>query len=383
MTVVLSAIGFVLLLTVLVIVHELGHFTAARWSKVAVEEFGFGLPPIAKKLFTWKGTLFSLNWIPFGGFVRLRGENSLDPSVRVQEGSFAAASIPARLFVLFAGVCMNLFVAVILFTLGFWLWQWIPTYLDLSGLAAAEKRGEVSVEWGLYISEVLPGGNAESAGVAKDGVLRAVNGTVVTTVDEVLSLQNNLHSVEYTVLYRSTPSLEDRKEFDQQKMIRMSVSDGKTGVALSEFAFDIQGTSRSFVSGIQLAFRETWIVVVGTVKGVGQLLISLIQEQRVPKGIAGIVGIAQLTHHSLQEGVMVYLRLVALLSLSLAVLNVLPFPALDGGRVMFVLFEMLSGRPVNRQLEVVTNGVGILFLMALMVAVTWSDILRLLSGSSV
>ena len=375
MTIVLSGIAFLVLLTLLVLVHEFGHYATARWMKVTVEEFGFGLPPRVKKLFTWNGTLFSFNWIPFGGFVRLKGENSLDPNVREQRGSFAAASIPARLIILLAGVVMNLMVAIFLFTLGFWVWQWIPTYLNLQVLEQAEKRGEVSVEWGLYVSDVIEDGGSALAGVNSDGILKSVNGEPVTTVNQVLEIQNGKRSVEYKLLYGSA--------FDEERVVQVRVASGKTGIALSEFAMDIVGKRRSFLQGVNLALRETWIVTTGTIQGVGKLVGSLFFEQRVPKEIAGIVGIAQLTHNSLKEGVMMYLRLVALLSLSLAVLNVLPFPALDGGRIIFVLFEMLSGKPVNRRLEVVTNGLGIIFLMVLMAAVTWSDILRIFSSSSI
>jgi regulator of sigma E protease len=376
MTIVISAIAFFLLLTLLVLVHEWGHYAAARRAGVTVEEFGFGLPPRAKKLFTYKRTLFSLNWIPFGGFVKLKGENSIDPKVRNQKGSFAGASIHSRILILLAGVFMNFLVAIALFTMGFWVWQWIPTYLDIDSLARGQQRGEVAVEWGLYVADVLEDGEAAKAGLQKEGVLKAINGEGVRTVEQVLSLQEEKRSVTYTLLYPK----EGADDFTEEKTFTVGVSAGKTGVALSEFALDIEGKRRSLPDGVRLAFRETWIVVAGTVEGVGKLLHSLFREQSIPGDIAGIVGIAQITHESLKEGVMVYLRLVALLSLSLAVLNVLPFPALDGGRMVFVLFEMLSGHPVNRRLEVVTNGVGILFLMLLMAAVTWNDILRIFSS---
>ena len=127
MSFILSTIAFLVLLTLLVLIHELGHFVVALWSKVTVDEFGFGLPPMAKKLFKWKNTLFSLNWIPFGGFVRMKGENSMDPNVRNEQGSFAAASIPKRLAILVAGVFMNFVLAISLYTAGFWLWNWSPT----------------------------------------------------------------------------------------------------------------------------------------------------------------------------------------------------------------------------------------------------------------
>ena len=374
MTWVLSALAFLVLLTLLVIVHEFGHFFVAKWSKVTVEEFGFGLPPMAKKLFKWQGTLFTLNWIPFGGFVRLKGENSLDPAVRTQKGSFAAASIPARLIILLAGVFMNLILALIVFSGGFWLSGWIPTYLSLDALERGELNQEVAVEWGLYIADVAEGGMAERAGIQPNGVLRAIDGQKVTRVDEVLALQEGKSTVEYTL------SLGDA--FDEEKKVQVSLRDGMSGVALSEFALSIEALDRGFVAGIRLGLRETWVVTVGTIQGIGTLMRSLVIQQEVPEGIAGIVGIAQLTHDSLKEGFSVYIRLIALLSLSLAVLNVLPFPALDGGRIMFVLFEMCTGKPVNRRLEVMTNGVGILLIMVLMIAVTWSDIARILSATS-
>jgi regulator of sigma E protease len=379
MTLVLSALAFLLLLTLLVLVHELGHFAAARWAKVTVEEFGFGLPPRAKKLFTQKGTLFSLNYIPFGGFVRLQGETSLDAEERTREGSFAAASIPARLIILLAGVFMNFVLAIILLVLGFSLWRWIPTYITLDDLRAGAERQEVDAEWGMYVSEVISGGSAEQSGVASGGLLVSVNNVAVTRVQEVLAFQKDAASVRYTLRYPSATS-EDRMNFTEEKSYTIPVEEGKTGVALSEFALHLSGKNHSLAKATALAFRETRVVMVQTVRGAGMLLFSLLSHGKVPEGITGIVGIAQLTHASVQEGFMTYLRLVALLSLSLAALNVLPFPALDGGRMLFVLMEMVTGKPVYRRLEVVTNGIGFFFILLLIVAVTLSDILRIFSS---
>jgi regulator of sigma E protease len=379
MTLVLSALAFLLLLTLLVLVHELGHFAAARWAKVTVEEFGLGLTPRAKKLFTQKGTLFSLNYIPFGGFVRLQGETSLDAEERTREGSFAAASIPARLIILLAGVFMNFVLAIILLVLGFSLWRWIPTYITLDDLRAGAERQEVDAEWGMYVSEVISGGSAEQSGVASGGLLVSVNNVAVTRVQEVLAFQKDAASVRYTLRYPSATS-EDRMNFTEEKSYTIPVEEGKTGVALSEFALHLSGKNHSLAKATALAFRETRVVMVQTVRGAGMLLFSLLSHGKVPEGITGIVGIAQLTHASVQEGFMTYLRLVALLSLSLAALNVLPFPALDGGRMLFVLMEMVTGKPVYRRLEVVTNGIGFFFILLLIVAVTLSDILRIFSS---
>ena len=378
MTFVLSALAFLVLLTLLVIVHELGHFSMARLFGVHVEEFGFGLAPRLKKLFSWRGTLFSLNVIPFGGFVRLQGETSVDPRERGSEGSFAAASIPARLIILFAGVCMNLLLAITLLTVGFWLWKWVPTYLTLSDLQAGAGRGEVTVEWSLFVSKVIPGMPAARAKVATGGILTAVNGTAVTTVEEVLALQAKGKSVAYTLRY---PTIPGGKEFTEEKIVRVEVWQGKTGIALSAFAQTITGTGHSLLGAVCLAWREAWMVIWQTIRGAGKLVSSIFLEGRVPKGITGIVGIAKLTDDSVREGLMTYLRLVALLSLSLAALNVLPFPALDGGRMLFVLIEMVTGGPVHRRIEIFANTLGFLLILLLIVAVTLNDILHLFASS--
>ena len=369
MTMVLSALAFIALLTVLVIIHEFGHFICARYAKVNVEEFGFGLPPMLMKLFKWQGTVFTLNWIPFGGFVRLQGETSMDPEERMLPGSFAHASIRARLGILVGGVFMNFLLAFVIFFFGFWMLNWVPTYFSVDDLREASGRGSVTVDWGLYVSDILPGTAAEKARVPRDSILRSVDGVQVTTVEEVLALQRGKNRVRYSLL--------TGKAFQEQKEIQVSVQQGKTGIAVSEYAIDAHGNNPSIVGAVMLAFRETWTATVATMRGVGSLVSSLVRERIVPKGVTGVVGIAQMTYTSLQEGVMVYLRLVAIVSLSLAVLNILPFPALDGGRMIFVIYEMFTGSPFNRKLEVIINSIGILLIMLLMAMVTWNDVVRI------
>jgi regulator of sigma E protease len=374
----LSGLAFLILLTLLVLVHECGHFLVARLTRVTVEEFGFGLPPRVRGLFTWKKTLFSLNWIPFGGFVRLQGENSIDPDERKRQGSFAAASIPARIGILVAGVTMNLLIALLLFTMGFWFWQWVPTYLNADALRASEARGEVQVEWALSISNVLPDTPAMTAGVRRGDILVAIDHERVHDAEKVLALQQGKKQVMYTLLSGGDALTTSEDEYTEERDVMVSLVDGKAGVELSVFALTLTGSAdRSFFAGLLLAFRETWTVMTGTIEGVGRLINSLVME---PGDIAGIVGIAQLTHTSVQLGFMKYLRLVALLSLSLAVLNILPFPALDGGRLLFVFYELVARKPVNRRFEVVTNGVGIALIMILMIAVTWNDVLRIVAS---
>ena len=372
MTVLLSVVAFLLLLTVLILIHEWGHFTAARLSGVTVEEFGLGLPPRARTLWKKKGTIYSLNWIPFGGFVRLKGENAITNKERTSKGSFGSVAIWKRVVILSAGVFMNFLLAIIILTIGFSVGKWIPTYTTLDGMKLAAEKGIINLELGVYVSDVISGESAAKAGVPKESVLSTVDGVPVTIPEDVVAAQEGKRVVQYTV--KSGEGLETEENFT------VRLKDGKAGIVLTPYPIKLDAPEHDIFMALGLAFRETWVVSTLTVKGIGTLMKSLAQSGRVPEGIAGIVGIAQLTHASVQEGFMMYLRLVALLSLSLAVLNILPFPALDGGRLVFVIAELISRRPVNRKFELMTNTIGFLFLIFLLLFITYYDVVRLFTG---
>ena len=199
MVVVLSALAFILLITGLILVHELGHYAVARWSGVEVEEFGFGLPPRAITLFRKWGTNFTLNWIPFGGFVRLKGENATDLSAASARGSFPSASIFKRSLILLAGVAMNFLVAIAIFLWGFSFGQWVPTFIEFDDMRAAAERGELTMRTGVLIDEVLEGGGAKDAGVRDHMLLTAVDGEPVATAEDVVRLQQGKRRVEYAM----------------------------------------------------------------------------------------------------------------------------------------------------------------------------------------
>lgn len=372
MTFLISALAFALLLSVLILIHEWGHFSAARFFKVEVEEFGFGLPPKLKTLFKKSGTEFTLNWIPFGGFVRLKGENAMTEKERRSKGSFGAAPIYARSIILLAGVFMNLALALIILTIGFSVGKWIPTYMTLEDMEEAGRTGQIHLVMGVMIDDVVSGDNAAKIGVPKKSLVRSVDGQAVTTVSDIPRFQEGKTSVTYAL----SPVTEGvvSEEVNEYKV---PLSDGKSGIIIVPFPLELSSPDRTVVESFGLAVRESTVMMTQTVVGIGKLVSSLAMTRRVPEGIAGIVGIAQLTHGAVQEGFMHYLRLVALLSLSLAALNVLPFPALDGGRLIFVLAEGISRRPVNRTFEIATNAVGFIFLILLILLITINDIFRL------
>lgn len=365
MLLIISALAFFFLITGLILIHEFGHFIAARKAGVVVEEFGFGLPPRAKTLFTWQGTAFTLNWIPFGGFVRLKGEN--EEEGKKSKGSFSQASILTRCVILIAGVTMNFLLAILIFLFGFSYGQWIPTYLTLDEMEQASARGDIHLKLGVVIDDVLSGGGAEDAKIPKGSVLVSIDGKAVTHPGDVVDNQKGKASVRYVYVPAGDTA---------EKMVTVRVDGGKTGLYLRSVPLELSAPKRNILDAAAFSIRETGVVTTQTVLGIARLFGSLAQSGQVPAGVTGIIGIAQLTYTSVQEGFIVYLRLVALLSLSLAVLNILPFPALDGGRMLFVLSEIFV-KPGNRRIEAVTNAVGFVVLLLLILIVTLFDVFRL------
>lgn len=381
MLLLVSAVAFVVLLTGLVIIHEWGHYITAKLSGVEVEEFGFGLPPRAKTLFTRKGTIFSLNWIPFGGFVRLKGENETH---RQAPGSFGAAPLWKRCAVLLAGVFMNFILAVVLFTIGFTWGRWMPTYLTDRDLQAASDRGDVHAVLAVAVTGLEQNGGAARAGVMTGSLLSTIDGEQVRFPDDVQRLQAGKASVRYVLLTGSG--------FTQASTLTVPVSEGRSGIEIKTVVRELTIPQRNLADGIRLALRETQVVTVQTIYGLRDLVVSLVSKVRVPEGVTGIIGIAELTYVSVQQGFFVYLRLMALLSLSLAVLNVLPFPALDGGRLVLVLMEAaLTSRPVQAvpflkravswfvTFEQAANALGFILLLLVIVFVSVYDVIRLVA----
>lgn len=362
----LSLLGFILL----IFVHEFGHFAAARFFKVIVEEFGFGIPPRIRTMFRQGGTMFTLNAIPFGGFVRLRGENTEKESERRAPGSFARASFIGKCVILLAGVGMNILFAFVVFLLGFGFSSWVPSYDSLEDMMAANARGEIHFIPAVMIDEILPGGAAAEAGIPAGSLVTKVNGVPVTAPKEVSDMQQNQTKVTYTLL--ETP------EALEEKDVTVTLKEGKSGVALRTYAKELTVPSRNVFEVVALSTRETWTVSKQTVVGIGQLLKTLASEQRVPEDVKGVVGIAKIGRDTALSGWMNFVRLLAQLSLSLAIFNVLPFPALDGGRLLFVVAEGVIRRPINRRFELVTHAVGFAMLLVLILVVTYNDIVSLI-----
>jgi regulator of sigma E protease len=355
----LSLVIFVAVFAGVVFIHEFGHFVISRLLGVEVEEFGFGLPPRLAKLFRWKGTDFTLNWLPIGGFVRPKGEN--DPNVK---GGLAAAPPLTRLAVLFAGPTMNLLLGVLVFSLLFFNLG-IPDYTRVQ------------------IGDVLGSSPAEQAGIQPNDIVVSANGVTVSDPSQLhdliyASLDQPIELVvrrgNQTVTLTAVPS-STRPQNQGALGISMGpalVKPGSTVQSLRYGAVAVYAQARLLIllpaqllRG-QLSPEEGRLV---GLKGIydlfGQAVSRDIQSRESPPSAAGSASTQTPTYFTLQ--------LIGILTISLGVLNLFPFPALDGGRILFVLPELVLRRRVPPEWENRINAIGMALLLALMVYVNVMD----------
>lgn len=363
MTIILS----ILVLSILILIHEIGHFTAARRFGVKVEEFGIGLPPRALKLFRKKGTEYTLNWLPMGGFVRLYGEErggeKLDPKV-----AFYAKPLWQRAIVLSAGVIANLILGVVLFSM-------IYTY---TGVPIFEGEN-------VAVVEVADGSPAQIAGIEAGDVFMSIDGEDVTNVDEFIEkIQGREDESVSFRIGRIGPEGTLSDEIRQIEMIPRGnppEGEGALGVSLAGVA-DVRYEKKPWYLapfyGIVDGVKEAYFWAVEIIRGIVTLFAGIILSGRLPEGIAGPVGIFKLTGEVSQYGLVAVSRFVAILSINLGMFNLLPIPALDGGRLVFLLLEKIFGKKRVGKFEGVSHMVGYALLIGLLVVITWKDILVIL-----
>lgn len=358
-----TVVLFFAILGLLVVAHELGHFVAARLARVRVLEFGIGFPPRAKVIRDVGDTVYSLNWLPIGGFVKLEGEDGDEAD---DPRSFAAQGLIKQLLILLAGVVMNLFVAGLIF----------------SGITfAADPAG------GIYVPIVDPGSPAAAAGLQSADVLVRVDGTAVSYFDNTSILDEIRRHAGETVdltVERSGRTLEI-----------MATLRTPEEVAAGKGALGIRGTAddpfRRILTGDRVSHSPADAVSIGVsrtvaatgliVDGVGQLLTSIVTHPTSPPPAAGPVGIAtQIGDVFWTLGPVVTLYLAGILSANLAVVNILPFPPLDGGRMLMLVLKRLLGSRLSLRVERLTYVVGFAVLLVFLVWITGFDIARQLGG---
>lgn len=536
MSFLITAIAFVIIFSLLILIHEFGHFIVARRVGIKVEEFGFGYPP---RIFgiKRKGMIYSINAIPFGGFVKLYGSDTSDKKALRSRRSFIGKSAWSRIKVVVAGAMMNLILAVMLLMIGFGVGIQ-PLIVNSDDLLRYINSGVVVTEPGLRVKEVLPDSWAETKGIMKGDIFLRLNGEEIN--DELGLKESALFEVRrgqktFNVFYPTSPAGGQGDEgglgvtfYQTLQLPRVFVKEVKSGSASANFGikpgdvilslngrpvyfseeleniirtnkelrykiwrngdeieievtksrgpkviisqviedsvadkagfmkrdvvlsansekvnepsqiqsitqsnkgkkisyqisrngevldisaivpetgylglmlspvydfrdFDMSTYNSALLSSVmeikdvtypwyQLpsqSFREVERLSVMTFRMFGNFLKGVVGTFTVPQEVGGAVRIAELTHGFVQEGFWSLVRFTALLSLSLAVINIFPLPALDGGRLLFIVIELIRGKRVDPKWESFVHGLGFAFLMFLLILVTYYDVLRI------
>lgn len=354
---------FFIILSALVIVHELGHFGAAKSFGIRVDEFGLGYPPRAARLFSWKNTLFSLNWLPFGGFVKIFGENYEEGS-DLSHDSFQAKNRGAQAVVLSAGVLGNFIFAWVLLSLGFMVG--LPAPMD-SDLPVTNPR--------VVITEVLPDSPAYHAGL-KSG-------------DTILSLQRESNRAPLGQNESSTPENFSQFITGSSEPIEFEIKRGgavlvKTVVPAPgmESGKPMVGIAMDNIGMVKLpphwalgeGFSTTLDLTAMTAKGLLKFLWQAVTAKADLSTVTGPVGLVGLVGDANALGWGHLLSFTALISINLCLINLLPFPALDGGRLLFVGIESITRKKIPSGFFSLLNLAGFALLILLMIFITVNDV---------
>jgi regulator of sigma E protease len=377
-----TIIIFILILGLLVLVHEFGHFWVAKKSGMKVLEFGFGFPPrafgIQKQNGKWRmiwgsraieseearlakgeadNTIYSINWIPLGGFVKIFGENN---EYETDPRSFINRPFWGRFLTLVAGVVMNIVLAWLLISIGFGLG--LPAAVsDLSEVPSGAKFTEPKTA----ILEVEKDKPAEIAGLKPGDVIVSIDGKQFDSVDSVRNYirQNSGQQLQFEVRRAN-----EAKKFEvaSKALSELGPEEGPTGIVLATLGKLSYPWHKAFYEGLRTTFSQIASIVTG--------LYRLISAGIGLDSLGGPVKIAQLTGQVADMGLPYLIQFTSFLSLNLAVLNILPFPALDGGRVLFLIIEKIRGKKNNQKIEQWANTLGFVLLLLLMFLVTIKDI---------
>ncbi len=345
----LFVLAAILVFGLLVIIHELGHFFAAKASGIQVLEFGVGFGPKIFK-FTYKGTLYSINVFPLGGFVKLLGEE--DASL---PGSLASKSKLTRFIVLAAGSFMNAVLPVVIFSILFMVPQDVA-HTDV------------------VVTGVSVGSPAAAAGLQQGDIIKRMG-------DKTL---NNGSDLAYRVQLNLGSST--KLEFERAGTIMSTFVKPRynppAGQGSMGITFDPQRNLRyvrssdPFWEAIPKGFQRTWETLIIFKNGIAQMLSGGSKE------VSGPIGIVKISGEVAKEGFSPLFTLVALLSLNLAIMNMLPIPALDGGRVLFLAIEAVRGKKIPAQKEALVHMIGFIILITFVVIVSYFDVARILSDGS-
>jgi regulator of sigma E protease len=382
MHILLEVLTFLVVIIVLILVHEMGHFIVAKLSGMRVDEFGIGYPPKALTIAKVGETEYTLNWLPFGGFVRIYGEDGVQKDAEASDAE-GVASAPSRAFtskprilqalVLVAGVTMNIILAYVLITTSMVMGsQQVVTY--------GQEQGAKDLT--LAFANVLPGGPAAQAGILPGDEIKSA-----TIMDKGLAINYAGTNPAAFVTLTSTdadlaPMLLSVDRNGKMLQIKVTPKIGIIAASPNQPAIGVQVVEAGIVKiplkdAIGQGAIETWGATKETAIGLFNFFKGIVTLKANLSQVSGPIGIAGVVGQASANGLSALLSLAALISINLAIINLLPIPALDGGRLLFVIIEAVIRRPLNPKIAERVNMVGFMLLILLMVVVSGHDIFNL------
>lgn len=340
---------FIPVLGLLVFIHELGHFLAAKWAGIRVERFSLGFPP---RLFGKKigDTDYCISWIPLGGYVKMAGmiDESMDSEVTGQPWEFMSKPIWKRMIVIAAGPVMNVLLALFFFT----------AVYSFYGMR----------ETTTVIEQVMPNSPAAAVGLQPDDKILMIDGKNISSWDEITAV---IHpNAEKTL------SIEWERNAQRMQSFVTPRRDSASTRGLIGIAPKLVTRQMGFMEALQRSGRETWGMTQATFQFIGRIFTG---KESAREGLAGPIFMAKTVSQAAQQGFDTLLYLTAFISLQLAILNILPIPALDGGHLLFLAIEGILRRPLSLRLRMVIQQIGMALLLVLMAFVLFNDVQKLIT----
>lgn len=364
----MTIVLFLLVLVALIVVHELGHLVAAKLAKMRVDEFGIGYPPKALTFYRKGGTDYTLNWLPFGGFVKIHGEDDSESGV-VSADSFVAKPRIVQALVLVAGIAMNIVFAWVLFSIA--LSVGMPRMLSSEEVLTTPDAQ-------LVVSRVVEGSPAFEAGLQTgDAIVRATSGAADFTSKDAEAFTNFIAAssaatpLQLEIVRDDQPlslTTQPRAGIVPNDPERLALGVGVASIGTVSFPW-----WQAPIEAVSVTYSATLQIGAGLVDFFGGLLTfsADLSEVAGPVGIAGAVGDAS------ENGIVSLIVLTAVISINLALINILPVPALDGGRLLFVAIEAIIRKPIPQGVAAAANSIGFGLLILLMLVITANDVLKL------
>lgn len=368
----MSAVLFIGVLVLLIVVHELGHFISAKLFGVRVDEFGVGYPPRAITLGTRGDTTYTLNWLPFGGFVRIFGERrDIEYSVEHVKVAFVKKPQWVQAVILAAGVVFNILFAWVLFSGALMLGA--PTAIEEDAIGTAPTQ--------LIISSVIPGTPAAAVGLASGdrivGIHTAQDALDTLIPSAVVTFIQEHAGTEVVISYvrdESSGAVDTEPLVPAHGVLPNSLGTPAIGINMALTAEQSLGLGAALSQG----FTQTIGTLSNVTLGLGAFLSSVVLGTADWGQVAGPIGIAGLVGDASSVGLVYLMYFTAFISINLAIINLLPLPALDGGRLLFIAIETVLRRPIHERTATLLNILGFTAIIVLMLVVSYHDIVKLM-----